>query len=468
MKKFLKLFSLLMAAVLILSFSGCGKNETKKDKEALYSESNVDLKGRTVTVGVPNQMVRYMPQEDDSQFSQYMNEYTKHVNKVRLAREKEAEEKFNCNIEWKVIEGNKLLSSLKSGNDTPDILMLNANSGILDLITENLILPLDDYIDFESGLYSNSVQKSSLWRGKHYGLSGDWVHSGQIITYNKTMIQKAGFTDPYELMKTDQWTWESFLDMLKQLTVPDENNPSNSTWGMVDSDFRSVYINFIYSNGGDYISENNGKFELMLESPNTMEAIRFVTDLYENYKVVYNTLGSGNNRRQGAEIFRSGKAAFYGGYYNGSSRNNNQGNNPQFETGIVPYPKGNSASGYTSYYNAGSNIYCIPATTKQPEGIAKVLHCLLSIYDSTKSDYINYETEVLAEASEEQTEINKILSENLTYTWFLSDAKYSTPLNDIITGIITDKKSIEESINSQKELLNTLLSTLNQKISQQE
>lgn len=464
MKKFLKLFSVLMVLNIILSFSGCSKNKnTKDDKVTSFSENNVDLKGRTVTIGVPSEW--YIPQEDDSNYNQYWSEYMKHVNKVRLAREKEAEEKFNCNIEWKVVNRNTILSDLQSGNNIPDILVFGSSSGLLDLISENLILPLDDYIDFDSGLYSNSVQKSTLWQGKHYGISSDFMHTGQVMTYNKTMIQNAGLTDPYELMKTDQWTWESFLDMLKQLTVKDESNPSNTVWGMVDSDFRTVYINFIYSNGGDFIGENNGKFELMIDSPETLEAINFVTDLYENYQVLFNNLGSGNNRRQGADIFRSGKAAFYGGNIT-NTRSNNESNYPQFETGIVAYPKGPSASGYTAYHDAGSNIFCIPATTKQPEKIANVLYCLLSIYDSTKSDYIDYEKEFLSEASEEQIEINKTLSENLVYSWFLGDEKYSTPLNDILTGILTDKKSVEESINSQKELLDTLLNTLNQKLSQ--
>ena len=97
------------------------------------------------------------------------------------------------------------------------------------------------------------------------------VNESGGMYYNKTMFEQAGLPDPYELQVAGEWTWDAMLDAAKKLTTGDVYGLSADP--MVISEYS------IFSNDAQFIDETTG--ELLIDSPNAIEALEFV--------VAYNT-----------------------------------------------------------------------------------------------------------------------------------------------------------------------------------
>jgi len=448
MKIIKRVMSLFMLTALISSLAGC--NKSSSDSQSL-KDNYVNLKGRIITIGVWSEEA--IPNEDTSSI---LDPYTKRYNEVVLTRWKDAEKKYNCKIQWKVLDIAKLseiISGFKAGKSETDIIYLTSGMGILDMIQNKLLEPLDQYIDYEKGVYANEAQKASLWKGRHYGLVQTPVDTSQnLLLYNKTLINKLGFPDPSELQEKNQWTWDEFLSIAKKATADTNNDGSTDRWGIIDMNYTSLYTNFIYSNGGGYIEESNSKFAPYLNTPATKEAMEFVTDLYNKLKVVYKVDPSSSKSRENAiEIFDSGKAAFS---YSGSVTNKN------FEVGMVIWPKGPKASEYIAF-NTPGRFYAVPSCVDDPKGAAEVLEYIMSVYDSSKKDYIDYEKEVAARTPKDQMHLYQVITSNIKYSWFTAEPKYTEPLYSIFSSLLNDGKTVDEALKQEKNAIDELINELN-------
>jgi len=461
MKKSVRVFTLVIAAALCISFSGCNNSSTANKKEDSASEkvaeASFDLKGKTITIAVPDNS--FIPQEDASVLS---NNRSSKENSVMLDREKQAERKFNCNIEWKEMDKdtrNNLLEKVKTGDIKADIVYLERNSGIIDMILNKYILPLDEYIDYSSQAYNNPIQNNSLWKGQHYGVatfgSAKTLYN-RLMSYNKTLIAEAGLPDPYELMQQGQWTWEEFLNICKKVTADTNGDGINDTWGMFTKNTNDVFYNFLYANNASYTKESDdGKIEFALESNEAIEALQFVSDIHNNYKIIQNT----ELTKADEDLFMSGKAAF-----KWNSPVTDVKKDKPFEIGYVCYPKGPSASDYISYANAG-DFFAIPATAEDPKSIASVMSCLFSYFDSSQSEFLTdddvYESSGMPENA---IAVTKQIKEKIKYLWIDYDNTYRSLLRKIFDNILINNTPVNEAINTGKAEIINNLNTLNQAV----
>jgi len=462
--KCVRLLVLFLALILVVTLSGCKENKTETANTSVkVSEDNIDLQGRVIKVDTVNEY--YVPKEDDSELK---NEIQKKLNRVMLARQKEVESKFNCKIEWRVMQKSdmaQLYNKIKNGEYDGDIVYLNIQLGAVGMLNENLIAPLDEYIDFSSGVYSNG-QEVSVWKGKHYGINFASLQLGQFLFYNKTMLADEGLPDPYELMKTGQWTWEAFLDIVKGTTKDTNGDNVIDCWG-IEGNYTTLYNNFLCTNNGDYIAEEGNQYKLVLDSPESLEALNFVTDLYKRDKVVYDRVlnralnnmntdgfnesgGQAESSGRTASLFSQGKAAFS---TSGSQQNDN------FEIGTVCYPKGPKASDYITFQTAG-DFYAIPASVEDVKSVAVVMANLFSYFDDTKEEYITYDDLGISETIPD--ELRDILQNNIKYSWFIYNNNYLHYLNDVYENILVKNNSVDEAINIEKASITEMLDTFNQ------
>ena len=95
-------------------------------------------------------------------------------------------------------------------------------------------MPLDDYINPQSKLYTQSIiDQSCTLDGKIYGLSHTLLGKINYCTYNPDLFGET--TLPYNYYKSGDWTWDNFLVMAEDL---------NSN---VAIDWNSSYINMMHS-----------------------------------------------------------------------------------------------------------------------------------------------------------------------------------------------------------------------------
>lgn len=102
-----------------------------------------------------------------------------------------------------------------------------------------------DNIDFSKPWWPKDIQDEYNINGKLYFISGD-ISTNLLLMmygvyYNKTLLANYGRTNPVELVKTDDWTIDAFIEMTADIYEDLGNN--QAMYGLVSSywDFDAVY-----------------------------------------------------------------------------------------------------------------------------------------------------------------------------------------------------------------------------------
>jgi hypothetical protein len=188
-----------------------------------------------------------------------------------------------------------------------------------------------------------------------------------MMGYNKDMVRAAGLTDPQTLWDRDEWDWETFRRYCVTLT-----DPGSDVYGW-SGYWPNLLQGLLFSNNAAFAP---GPTQT-LDSPNTMEVLNFMSDLYNVDKAA--RPWNPNNWYVNNNLYADRKSAFW---ISTTWLNNEQGggvatNNPPlpFEFGMVPFPVGPNGNKYT---NPSANIeggyYFIPQFVKDPGLVYDVMY----------------------------------------------------------------------------------------------
>jgi multiple sugar transport system substrate-binding protein len=104
-----------------------------------------------------------------------------------------------------------------------------------------------------------------------------------VIYYNTQSFEKAGVEPP-----TADWTWEEFVDIAQRLTLdsegrnrldPDFDETNVVQWGFRVRQFSFEWVYRLWENGGDVLSPDGTTATGYLDSPESIEAIKWLRDL---------------------------------------------------------------------------------------------------------------------------------------------------------------------------------------------
>jgi len=173
------------------------------------------------------------------------------------------------------------------------------------LVRKDYFRPIDDFAKDDPTLdlddYFDAPIKECTYNGKLYGFNIAW--GGQVIYYNKTMFEKAGLLDPYELDKRGEWTWDKFLEVARKLTKKDKNG-KYIQFGTTMPHYWTV----VWAFGGDYLSPDFNR--CVLNTPEAIRGLQFMKDLRWKYHVTP-TPAEG---MMSAFRFASGRVGMYFGW----------------------------------------------------------------------------------------------------------------------------------------------------------
>ena len=341
MKKTILLFLALCIALPV--FSGCGgdgesSSQTASSKE--YTEddafaglkftpdANLDLGGKEMTFAVWGVV-------PDKTTPKYKRRYD------LMAR---TEEKYNVKINWIASDiGNFIKDytlSYTAGKKYADVMFAPSYDGFGVCKLEGSVLALDDYIDYGNARYARAGNNLLYVDGRHYSWMPDEISAnslGYSLTYNTTLLESAGCSDPMELYRQGKWNWDSFIEIVEKTTVI--QNGEAIQWGiggsnLLDGIMASNEVTPIIMNTKEH------KFESGFYTDAGQNALNFLR------KITYELKGSDNNYGgHNSKInFEDSKLAMLIGpqYYT-----------PSFvlsgmPIGTVPLPKGPDAGGYVN------------------------------------------------------------------------------------------------------------------------
>jgi|LFRM01.2.fsa_nt_gb multiple sugar transport system substrate-binding protein len=141
-----------------------------------------------------------------------------------------------------------------AAGQAPDVVMIT--SGVMiDFVAADLLQPLDRFFESDPAVSPNDYWPAAIYRvgGRIYGIldrTNPWV-----LFYNGTYFSEAGIPDPAQRYRNGDWTWDEFADAARKL-VRRTDADQVAVYGTMSILAHTVFPGFVWSNGGDYFSED--------------------------------------------------------------------------------------------------------------------------------------------------------------------------------------------------------------------
>jgi len=257
----------------------------------------------------------------------------------------------------------KLLVEIAAGTG-PDIYFVDAY-WFGRLFSAGVFLPLSklaqkDPIDFKK--FVLDPRFSHKYGNDFYGLP-QWIEDNPVLWVNKDLCKESGIVIPeYGTTQFNKWRWKDLLTAAQKTTKkgPDGkniqwglSNPGTSPW---------VHMLLIWLNGGEIVDDPQALKETKctLDQPKAIEAIQFLVDLTNRYRV---QMTPSESELLAAGAYLSGKVAFTWGWniYGDLKK-------ATFDWTVIPIPW--QTRKVTKY---GGNSWVISKATKYPEEAWKLI-----------------------------------------------------------------------------------------------
>ncbi len=299
-----------------------------------------------------------------------------------------------------------------------------AVEAIPNCVINGMTVSYDEYIDWESPLWSSvkDLNDQFMVGGSHY-LMACQATEGYVVYYNRQTIEANGFEDPKTLYENGEWTMTKFKEMLSEFVDPDAGFYGLDGW------FNCTPL--MLASGVPSVSLKDGKVVNNLNDPNLERAMTFQYDLYREGLMLDKSL---TNWQTKLEYMGEGKELFYiGGLYEIESA-------PDIWTAkfgsaedvfFVPVPRDEKADEY--YYNAEIDCYNLCKGAQNPEGVARLIECVIAAHNDENAQAINDEQHIrdygwTQEMIDMRYEVRRLTQAN--------------PVRDIYGGLPTDASQI--------------------------
>lgn len=177
--------------------------------------------------------------------------------------------------------GAKILASVAAGS-APDIIYTHPNFfsslASLKVLTDVEKLATRDKFDLKG--IQKELLDSDRWDGVLYALPYSGV--ANLVVFNAGLFQRRGLATPAEQARSNTWTWESFRDSVRKLTVREPGLPPEV--GMPEH-FRGLqYMSqWVFGAGGQVWSKDLKR--CLLDSKEATGALDFLAQLHHKDRV---------------------------------------------------------------------------------------------------------------------------------------------------------------------------------------
>jgi multiple sugar transport system substrate-binding protein len=264
-------------------------------------------------------------------------------------------EELNPDLEMEYIQigsgyADKVLTMIAGGGEMPEVMML-AMDRIPVYAEKGAILSLESYVSDEYLSSAYPVVSNALsFEGKPFAVARDIT--SKVMFLNKKMFDDAGVAYPKE-----DWTWEDFRAISKQLS-------GDSQWGFYFPKYADGYTSWLMQNNGGLVTQDG---QSMLGKPESVDALQFLHDLVHVDKSAPTESQAQQFGSNDVSTFVAGKVAMIAGGLSYTATFEKEG----VEYLIRPLPQGKQKLS-TSFVNA----WVIPKGADNPDLSWRVLEFL--------------------------------------------------------------------------------------------
>ena len=365
MKKFKRYMASLTAFAAVFSLFSCQNNAKKstvnKDLDPKIREELNDIVSNEelLTGELENKKIKWMATWDINPGPTGKNV------PIELAL---FQERYGGEIEYYAVTWenryDKLAAAIQSGEGID--FFSASDSDAFPKGAKGMFAPIDDYIDFDSPLWSDvkDVNDSIMWNGNHYVAVVFVTGDNCAVIYNRDTIEEAGLEDPAVLYEQGNWTWDTFEDMLIKFVDKDNKKFGIDGWWFE--------FGLMSTTGVPPVTIENQKLVNNLGDP-AMERVQdYLYELYNKDCIAICTESFGS--KDMPNYIGEGKTLFYPCglyqfYCEPEQWQKKFGENAFF----VPMPKDPEADEY--YVPTGMDAFVMVKGGQNPEGVAKYLDC---------------------------------------------------------------------------------------------
>lgn len=181
----------------------------------------------------------------------------------------------------------QVLVNVAAGN-SPDI-VAGVSTEFGEFAMSGLIRPLDDLIRRDGVALDALVPpfvEALQFQGEQFLLP--YGSSMLAMMYNRDHFAESGLAEPPTQWNTADWTYDTFVDNAKKLTIRDGSG-NTSRWG-VSGIYWDSWITLPYPWGGRWVSDDLTTF--MGTQPEAIAAVQSLQDLIHQEQVMPNVYGS--------------------------------------------------------------------------------------------------------------------------------------------------------------------------------
>ncbi|WP_294152678.1 sugar ABC transporter substrate-binding protein [uncultured Clostridium sp.] len=333
----------------------------------------------------------------------------------------------------------KVNSSVISGG-LPDIITVDGPN-VSAYAANNIIQPMTELTEDEKDKYLPSIIEQGTVNGKLYALGV--MESSTLFYYNKDILNEAGIEVP---SFDNPWTWDELNDVCEKVQkyLDDKDGYALDMSFPAGEGTIYFYAPFIWSNGGDFVSDNGLKVNGIFNSEKNIETIGYFKELTDKGYIPKYAID---------DLFVKGRAAFK---FDGAwGINNIRTSYPDFNLGIAPYPVGNDWNG-EKYTPTGSWTFAATTSCKDIEAATEAIKSLtnaesgVDMYNLTGNIPATYEAYENIDAFKNDDLLKKTYSQLVNYGHPRPKSpaypQISTSYQQAIEGVLLNDEKPEESL----------------------
>jgi len=199
-------------------------------------------------------------------------------------RQLNIEDRFNLNI--RPIRVNNLAAiyteiarTVMAGDGAYDMALTHCIDGVFSLVTSGIVVDWNTipHVDFTKPWWNHRIHEELSIHGVLLTAVSDFIiHDPNVIYFNKQMIQDLSLECPYELVRSNRWTWDTLYEMAVAATLDLDGSgifTADDQFGLVA--YTGWMINsamHAYGLTGTVVNDE-GRRELNLNNPLFLELI---------------------------------------------------------------------------------------------------------------------------------------------------------------------------------------------------
>lgn len=392
------------------------------------------------------------------------------VNDAVYKRNSKIEEKYNCKIEqvktndeWGA--GN-IKTSIVAGDSAYDGTLMSSRMlvslGLEGLLTDLTTLP---DLDLTKDYWNPKLCKELSLGGKIWYAMGDLSATDnravRCLYFNKDLFEKYGLDNPYELVKSGDWTIDRFLGMVSGGLVDlngDGKYTDDDQWGLFVQP--AIGQNLYYSSGARIVNKDEN--DNLVLSLGTDAALGRMQDIADRVKTNKDAMNISYDYQTMIPLFAEGHSLFYSEVSLFIERFRQY----EFDVGMLPMPKyDENQADYCQYADGGClNLAAIPIDSKTPDDTALLLEAMSAeSVDTLTKAYYDICVTGKSVRDEESVEMLDIIFRNYTidYADLLGDS-YTGPILNALAG----EKEVASTVASSSKIIQKKIDQVNEYISQ--